>query len=65
MKDGYYVAIIAGGGGPTVLYSDGEKFWAHGSDQPLDPGFLEFIAAEPVDIMNIPGVSFVDPQQIR
>ena len=65
MKEGYYVAIIAGGGGPTILYHDGETLWAHGSDQALDRGFLEFIAAEPLDIMNIPGVSFVDPQTIR
>lgn len=65
MKSGYYVAIIAGGGGPTVLYHDGEKLWAHGSDQPLAAGILEFIAAEPLDIMNIPGVSFIDPQAIR
>lgn len=62
VKEGYYVAILAGGGGETVLYCDGQQLFAHGTDKPLDPGYLEFISAEPVDLLNIPGVAFTAPE---
>lgn len=58
MKVGYYVAIIAGGGGPTVLFHDGEHLLVHGTHEPLDPGYVEFIATEPFDPMTVPGLTF-------
>ena len=64
MKEGYYVAILAGGGGETVLYCDGEQLLAHGTDKALDPGYLEYISAEPLELMSIPGVAFTAPDKI-
>jgi hypothetical protein len=62
MKEGYYVAIIAGGGGGTVLYCDGKELFAHGTDKPLNTGFIEFISTAPIDPMDIPGVAFTPPR---
>lgn len=61
MKIGYYLVIIAGGGGETVLYYDGEQLLAHGAAWPIDMGYIEFISKDPISLMDIPGVVFVNP----
>lgn len=59
--EGYYAAIIAGGGGPTILYYDGEVLLAHGTSMPIEPGYMEYIAEDPLDIMAISGTVFLAP----
>jgi len=61
LKEGYYLAILAGGGGETVLYCDGEQLYAHGSPEVVPCDILEYISESPLDLSSLPDLIYVSP----